>query len=363
MSLKIACFISAHGFGHAARTSAILETLMHKDLGNQVHLFTQVPAWFFQTSLSRSVSYHPYPADVGLAQKTAMLEDLPETVRRLAAFFPPDEERFDVLVAKLVDLQVDLVLCDISPLGILAAERAGVPSVLVENFTWDWIYTGYLSLEPGFQPFIEILRDLFARPAYHIQTRPFCVEYPAASLVTAPVARTPRTPRAVTREKLGIPETTCAVLVTMGGIQEQYTFIHSLPAWDDTVFIIPGASEQTHLERNLVLLPHHSEYYHPDLIHACDGVVGKVGYSTLAEAYTAGVPFGYVTRKHLRESGCLVEFIQAEMAGFEIGLDEFSDGSWTSQVKKLTGLGRRPPHQMNGADQAADFLHDLVGRP
>jgi hypothetical protein len=42
-----------------------------------------------------------------------------------------------------------------------------------------------------------------------------------------------------------------------------------------------GVIEAIHQSKqNLVLLPHHSGFYHPDLVNASDAVIGKVGYST-----------------------------------------------------------------------------------
>jgi len=33
-----------------------------------------------------------------------------------------------------------LSICEIAPMGILVAKETRVPAILVDNFTWDWIY-------------------------------------------------------------------------------------------------------------------------------------------------------------------------------------------------------------------------------
>src|SRR5262249_56259545 len=43
---------------------------------------------------------------------------------------------------------VGLGIVDAPPLGCEAAARAGVPSFVVSNFTWDWIYAEYAELLP-----------------------------------------------------------------------------------------------------------------------------------------------------------------------------------------------------------------------
>ena len=70
----------------------------------------------------------------------------------------------------------------------------------------------------------------------------------------------------------------------------------------DVTFVIPGGADDYLWQENLVLLPHHSRFYHPDLVAAADAVVGKVGYSTVAETFHAGAPLGYVPRTRFRES-------------------------------------------------------------
>jgi hypothetical protein len=110
-----------------------------------------------------------------------------------------------------------------------------------------------------------------------------------------------------------------------------------------------------------VLLPHHSDFYHPDLIHASDAVVGKAGYSTLSEAYHAAVPFAYIARPSFRESAPLTAFINREMNGFEIPLAEYHSGGWVEYLPALLDLPRPPRDGINGADQAAEFILQSLG--
>jgi len=65
-----------------------------------------------------------------------------------------------------------MVICDIAPMGIRVARAAGVPSVLIESFTWDWIYRGYAV--QGLNQFETYLQSIFAEATYRIQTQPIC---------------------------------------------------------------------------------------------------------------------------------------------------------------------------------------------
>jgi len=58
MKREITCFISPHGYGHAARTVALLETLQQQGWNLHVRLVTTVAETFFkQTSLNLDISF------------------------------------------------------------------------------------------------------------------------------------------------------------------------------------------------------------------------------------------------------------------------------------------------------------------
>ena len=101
-------------------------------------------------------------------------------------------------------------------------------------------------------------------------------------------------------------------------------------------------------------------FFHPDLIHASDAVVGKAGYSTVAEVYYAGLPYGFITRPSFRESPVLERFIRKNMIGLPIQERELYDGSWESYIPKLLSLASQKPNHANGADQIAEFVLDIL---
>jgi hypothetical protein len=261
------------------------------------------------------------------------------------------------LARQVLALGCRLVACDIAPLGIAVARAAGLPSVLIENFTWDWIYEGYARQEPRLQPFVDYLRAQAAATDYRAQTEPVCAPAPEADLVAAPVCRPARAPRAEVRRRLGVPEETKLVMITMGGIREPYRFLPRLAEFAPARFVIPGdESLEEEAPPNALILPFESGFYHPDVVAACDAVVAKIGYSTLAEVYHAGVPFGYVPRPQFRESVALARFIRQRMPGVEIAAGDFESGAWLAQLPALLALERVRRDEPNGAVQVAEFL-------
>ncbi|GAB4332255.1 MAG: hypothetical protein Kow0089_00060 [Desulfobulbaceae bacterium] len=360
--LRICCCITSHGFGHAARAMAVMEALAEMtDL--RLTVVSTVLEWFLRSSFAGSMTIHALPTDVGLVQRTALEEDLEATLSALDAFYPVREET----LAPVVDIVAgcDLVLCDIAPLGILAAREAKVPSVLLENFTWDWIYEPYRSSCPGITPFIDYLAGIYETADYRVRTIPVCGEA-QADLTVSPVARSFReSPRRV-RERFGVLTGQRMVLVSMGGIGMQQLPLNDMHRMEDVVLLISGyrGDEPPGRFFNLRIIPADEVVHHPDLVRAADAVIGKVGYSTLAETYHAGVPFGYVQRPGFRESEPLSEFIEREMASMEIEPEAFASGSWPAVVPHLLRMtgGREQRRRQNGAFEAARFLCSLANR-
>ena len=359
-NLRFAYFVSSHGYGHAARSTAVMAAIYDQQPDVHFEIFTQAPAWFFTNSLNGPFRYHSLLTDIGMVQKTTLTEDISATRQRLQEFVPFDPVQVEKLAEQVTQLDCRLVLCDIAPLGIAVARAAGIPAVLIENFTWDWIYQGYVADEPGLAEPITYLQQMFGLADYHIQTEPLCQPSARADLTTGPISRKIKTPAAQIRQQLGLPAEATVVMLTMGGISWRYTFLEQLKSHPQLHFVIPQAQVQLERQDNLILLPPQSDFYHPDLINAADAVIGKVGYSTLAEVYQAGIPFGYVARSKFRESPALTGYIESHMQGLPISETQFQDGAWLARLPDLLALPRFNRNGTNGADQVADFIFKHV---
>ena len=357
---NIAYFVSHHGFGHAARASAVMDSVreLTKD-SVRFHIFTMTPEWFFRDSLSGPFVYHARVIDVGLVQRTSTQEDPDETVKELDRFLPFSEGYTAELADLLRRTGCSLAVCDIAPLGIAVAERAEIPSVLVENFTWDWIYRGYEARCRRIGRHADFLEAVFQRADYHIQTEPVCRMSPGA-FVTGPVSRKIKNSAAAVRSRLGIPEEKKVVLITMGGIPEVFDSREAQVKFPDVAFIVPGPYETASERENCIFLPHRSGFFHTDLVNASDAVVGKAGYSTLAEVYHAGAPYGYLSRKDFKEAGVLADFIEAEMRGAPVDEEAFRNGGRIGVLPDLLSLGRIERNEVNGSVQAARFILDTL---
>lgn len=354
---RIGAFITPHGFGHATRSIAVLEALQHRLPNLGIEICTTIPKHLFAESLV-NVTLHPVVPDVGLVQHNALVNDLPATVAALDALLPFPEEQIASLALTLKDCCC--ILCDIAPLGILVAERMGIPSILLENFTWDWIYQPYIAECPELKPHAQNLAAIYSRATVHIQTEPVCNPIPGTK-TCPPVFRKARTGPEEIREHIGAG-TRRIVLVSLGGID------FTLPGWQqlkrmtDCLFVLAGQQENRLITPNCLAISRHSQLYHPDLIKAADLVVFKSGYSTAAECLQAGTRAVCITRPTFAESRVLGRFVQEKLDGTLLDEETFLAGTWIDQLPELLLRPRPQPATFNGADCIADLLLPLISR-
>lgn len=353
----IGAFITPHGFGHATRGIAVLEALQRRLPNLGIEICTTVPEHLFTESLA-NVTMHPVVPDIGLVQHNALVNDLPATVAALDALLPFGEETIDRFAQTLKNCSC--ILSDIAPLGILVAERAGVPSILVENFTWDWIYQPYIAACPELEPHARALAAIYSRATLHIQTEPVCKAIPG-NQTCPPVFRNTRTVPEAVRKSIGAG-TRKIVLVSLGGIE------FALPCWQqldqmaDCFFVLAGQPKNCLLTPNCLAISRHSHLYHPDLIGAADLVVFKSGYSTAAECLQTGTRAVCITRPTFGESRVLDRYIRENLDGTLLDEETFLAGTWIDQLPELLTRPRLQPATQNGADCIADLLLPLVCR-
>jgi hypothetical protein len=318
-------------------------------------VFTAVPKWFFSDSLPNCFSYHHLASDVGLIQSSPLVEDLEATVDRLDEAWH-DNSAAQKLGAELSELRCSMTVVDISPVGLTAAAAASIPSVLVENFTWDWIYATYPDAPSRLREHGRRLTEVFTTADLRIQAEPVC-DASSTAVGVPPIARSPKLEKEAIIHQLGIPAGEPMIVVSMGGVPWDYSGFseieHSRGAW----VVVPGGAEGS-IRRHgrVILLPFHADIYHPDLVAASDVVVSKLGYSTVAEAYRAGAALAYVGRPRFPESPVLARWVQENMVAAEIEEEALRSGGWLAAADELLESPRRKPDDANGANRAAEII-------
>lgn len=317
------------------------------------HLFTTAPQGLF-SSLDDYTLHHE-PIDIGVVQDSALTVDIPATIARLAEMLPYCPESLAELAARCAGCS--FILCDIAPIAIAVGQRSGIPTVLLENFTWDWIYEPYCERHPELRQHVKFLAELFPQANYRIQTEPLCREK-NRDIVCGPIFRQIRMHQEEVRTRLQVAGRSL-ILITLGGIAQKLPELRRLEEQQDLFFVIAGQPHTEQVTDNCLLLQRDADVSHPDLIGAADLVVCKAGYSTIAECRQAGARVVVIDRDY-PESRILQDFVKKVLGGVLVSPALYERGEWLPFARELLRRRQPAPAAENGADKAADFLAGLL---
>jgi len=350
-------FISPHGFGHAARAGSVIAEVTRLSGGIRHHLFTTVAPAFFDDSLAGvTFDYHRLECDIGMVQRTPLVEDVDGTARALERLPLNGGPVFERVASEVSATGCQLIISDIAPLGLAVADRLSLPGVLIENFTWDWIYGAYG--DPRLDVFSRRLEKLFGSAALRIQTAPVCRPVHGAHRVP-PVSRSSRLERHELRRSLGITTDDRLVLLSIGGL-ESLSIGRGFRSPPATILVAPGTGGGIKLGENLIWIPIMGGPYHPDLVAASDLVVAKLGYSTVAEVYHARTAFAYLRRPIFPESPILESFVREHIPSAVLPENWFENSSTTRILEDLLETPRPTDPRPNGAAMAAELILNVL---
>jgi hypothetical protein len=352
----LAWFISPHGLGHATRAAAVMAACSAARERVVHHVFSSAPEALFRDSLvGVSFELHRHGCDVGMVQHTPLMEDVSGTVRALDRFEARRGAAVERLAAIVEASGCRAVICDIAPLGLEVADRVGVPGILIENFTWNWVYRAYGDCrldEHG----ARMAAD-FDRAALRIQTEPVCSRATSGRVVP-PVARPHRTCRRQVRRLLGLSEDQRMVL--LGPIEDE-TIVNKLVALrldaEAVRFVMPNLADVgIAIDGPLIRVPFSGRFYHPDLVAAADVIIAKLGYSTVAEVYHADTAFAYLQRPRFPESPILESFVREHIPSAPLSAGWLDDPKTADVLAKLLHAPRATEAHPNGAPEAAGLI-------
>ena len=251
---KIRYYITGHGLGHASRSCQIINTVRRRHPQVAVEVVSDAHAWFFQGFLDPSVPVRRARLDFGVLQRDSLLLQEEETLRAYRDFFPERARRIAEETASLSRDGITLVAADIPPAAFAAARAAGVPSVGISNFSWDWIYEGLAASHPGYDDVLASMREDY-RCADLLLRLPFHGEFPAFRRIedTPLLARRAVLPPAEVRRRLKIPGGVRTALLSFGGFGLQEFDFSALARLDGWVFL--GEPELVGTAQNLRGIP------------------------------------------------------------------------------------------------------------
>lgn len=350
-------YMTGHGLGHASRSCQVLQALHTRHPTIRREVVTDAAPWFLSANLPPATPVYPRILDIGVRQGDSLEMHLAATVaawRTLQAAAP------GLITTESDDLRragVDLVVSDVAALPCAAAAAAGIPAVILSNFTWDWIYEGFLDEEPGFAAAIAWQRSCYQQAQLGLRL-PFPGPLPVAEVIDLPlVARRSRRPAAEVLRQLGVREGERLALLSFGGFGLEEASLERLETLDGWVLL----AEDPLVAINPRLRPLPAGIAYAELVNAADAVVTKPGYGIVAECLAHQTPVLYTPRGNFREQPLLIAGLKRYGRAVEIDNRRLRCGDFKESFEQLLALPQ-PVETLaaTGAEAAADHLARLL---
>jgi L-arabinokinase len=356
----IVAYVSGHGFGHSTRVAEVLRAARALEPRVPLAVVTSAPEFLYRCAVPGEFRFRSLACDVGLVQRGALEIDEPGTVAAWRAFEAQWPALVDGEAAWLHRVRARAVLGDVPPLAFAAAARAGVASVALANFSWDWIYRHLARREPALSAAADACAAAYAECGLLLRL-PFAGDLSAFPRIedVGLVARRPRVARDDARGRLGFGgDARPLVLLSFGGFGlpgfdaavlgplDAYRFVVSAPCGTHPphVGLVDGARLDALGLRYI------------DLVAACDVVVTKPGYGIVSDAIGAGARLVYTERGDFPEYPILVAEMPRYLACAPLDSGRLREGRLRAALEAVLAQPQPAPPARDGAERAAARL-------
>jgi L-arabinokinase len=360
--VAVAFYISGHGFGHASRQVEIINAFARRRPHVGIVLRTSVTRHLLDRTLTAPVVLDDRPVDTGIVQIDSLRLDEAATIAQARDFHATIDVRAAAESDWLRAQDVRFVVVDAPPLGCAAAAHAGIPSVVVSNFTWDWIYAEYREhlaaapeLIPAIQAAYRLADEAWRLPMHGGFPPPRRGAAARQAVIDVPfVARHATHASAETRARLALPPDRRLVLPTFGAYGVRGLALDKAALDLDASWHVIQSSDAEIKAAGL---------RYEDVVRAADVVVTKPGYGIIAECIANGTALVYTSRGRFAEYSVLVREMPRYLRCAFLDNGALLSGRWRPALE--AALSAPPPPETprtDGAEVVADMISARLSR-
>ncbi len=334
---RVAFYISGHGYGHAVREAVLMNMLPQEW---ELFIVSSIPERFFQEELGRTFTYRYGRFDCGAIQKDAITVDILETLETYATLSKDNGENLEEEFRWIQEHCIDLICADVVPFASHIAKSSTIPAVGIGNFTWYDIYKPYVEAYPEYQWLLDELLEMYHGFTKWIPLTPTneLVSQLAPQQNREALFRVGHNRRGEIEEARYIPRDKKIVLLYVGNYGMDRVDWTQLASFDEYYFLsfyplpIDSDNYQTISKERFSL---------QEFSASSDLIITKLGYGTVTESLSAGVPLLYIPREDFAEHSYLEEYIQSFGGVASISDEKFCRLDMSEELEKLVGEGRR----------------------
>lgn len=289
--MKIAFYVSNHGYGHATRTVRFAQKflLLYKDI--QFMIISGQPQVDVMRGMLPENSQIAYrimdKLDVGILIDDHGLYDRKKTKTEVQKWIDSWDSLAKDEADKLSQDNISMIFTDISPIGAITGAKLGIKTIGISNFTWVEQFEGILDAE-----YLKKLKNAYNTISlllrYRLSMPMKWLTVPSMELSdfwVIPESNEENIKKI--KEKYGDKK---IIFIGFGGMYENQTPIDVSDI--DANFIL-GAKANV-IAKNPIRLNAIDDYY--DYMSASELIISKAGWGIINEAISAQVPVFLIKR-------------------------------------------------------------------
>lgn len=333
--------ISGHGLGHAAQMAAVLPSLAAALPGLRLTLRSSASETALRDMIPLPFTLLPLEGDVGMIMHGPTRVDAEASLAAYAALHQDWEAAISAEAERLRALAPDLLLADVSYLGLAGAQRLGLPNLALCSLNWADILEAYCGSLPGAPAILAQIRAAYAGADAFLRLEP---AMPMATLPNTrsvpPVARLGRDRRSDLEAAGLIEPGEILILVSFGGIPmgRDMAVLPVRPGWRWLLggALPPGLEPRPDILPYPLPTPPGSEPLRfIDLIRSSAALVTKTGYGSFVEATHNGCRLLYQPRPDWPESPWLEPWPHAQGTALAIPEAALMGGEIVAYLDRL----------------------------
>ncbi len=327
---RIAYYISDHGYGHAARSIAVIKKLVEENPDLEVTVNCSYPLQFAIDNLvgMERIKFRRVRNDFGYYTDENFDIDKEKTENRLKLCIGNIESYVNSESKFCKKRDIDLIISDISFKPFEVSDRNNIPSIGISNFTWWEVYKDLIG------PVEEVskIRDIYEKADLGLilpletGSSPF-TEKKEIGLVS----RSPTRDYSQMRRNLGIGDNDLLVYFSHGkSINDNKDIDIGFKLGSPSNVKILTFKDNMLID-NPEFIIQDDEANVQDYIEASDIVVSKFGYSTVAEAIKSKKPMILTSREIIEDKAAIEKLRELKIAK-DLKKDEFLSGKWIDEI-------------------------------